>query len=89
MSQVLGVEISHPDNASLHDMIELGMIKYVGKLEEISVAATKEYQLENALEKMKTEWDSVCFESVPYRLINLFLTIPNVFRIKKFIGNGS
>lgn len=67
MSQVLGAEISHSENASLHDMIELGMIKHVGKLEEISVAATKEYQLEMALGNMKNEWDNVCFECIPYR----------------------
>jgi len=81
MSQVLGVEISHPDNASLHDMIELGMTKYVSKLEEISVAATKEYQLENALEKMKFEWDSVCFECVPYRY-----ALPFLCPIKEFLS---
>lgn len=67
MSLVLGVEIEHPDNASLHDMIEIGMIKYVTRLEEISVAATKEYGLEKALEKMKMEWDDVHFECTPYR----------------------
>lgn len=67
MSQVLGIEIEHPDNASLHDMIEIGMIKYAGKLEEISVAATKEFALEKALQKMKTEWDDVYFECSPYR----------------------
>ncbi|KAL0279081.1 UNVERIFIED_CONTAM: hypothetical protein PYX00_000712 [Menopon gallinae] len=67
MSQALGVEIEHPDNASLHDMIEIGLIKHTAKLEEISVAATKEFALEKALEKMKTEWDDVMFECVPYR----------------------
>ncbi|KAK6624385.1 hypothetical protein RUM44_011244 [Polyplax serrata] len=69
MSQLLGIEIDHPDDASLHDMIEIGMIKYVAKLEEISVAATKEYALERALEKMKMEWDDVVFVLNPYRQI--------------------
>lgn len=67
MSQLLGIEIEHPDDASLHDMIEIGMIKHAAKLEEIGVGATKEYALERALEKMKMEWEDVNFQLNPYR----------------------
>lgn len=37
------------------------------RLEEISGAASKEYSLEKAMEKMKIEWKDMMFEFVPYR----------------------
>ena len=37
------------------------------RLEEISGAASKEYSLEKAMEKMKIEWAEVHFEFSPYR----------------------
>ena len=40
---------------------------YFCRLEEISGAASKEYSLEKAMEKMKLEWKDMMFEFVPYR----------------------
>ena len=37
------------------------------RLEEIGASASKEYSLEKALEKMKTEWKDTLFTFVPYR----------------------
>ncbi len=37
------------------------------RLEEIGGAAAKEYSLEKAMEKMKSEWADMCFEFIPYR----------------------
>ena len=37
------------------------------RLEEIGAAAAKEHSLEKALKKMKSEWQDLCFEMVPYR----------------------
>ena len=53
--------------SSLHDMIEAGLNRIVEQLEEIGSAAGKEFSLETAMEKMKEEWSSICFECVPYR----------------------
>ena len=55
------------EKTSLHDMIEAGLNRVVDKLEEIGITATKEFQLETAMDKMKAEWKSFCFECVPYR----------------------
>jgi len=40
---------------------------YFHRLEEISGAASKEYSLEKAMEKMKMEWKDMLFEFVAYR----------------------
>ena len=37
------------------------------RLDEISGAASKEFGLEKAMEKMKSEWKDMYFEFVPYR----------------------
>ena len=67
ISEALGAEVKHDDSTSLHDMIEAGLFKIIEALEEIGSAASKEFALETAMEKMKQEWSSICFECVPYR----------------------
>lgn len=48
-------------------MIELGMIMHIAKLEEISVAASREFTLETNLIKMQEEWMDITLEFVPFR----------------------
>ena len=37
------------------------------RLEEIGAAASKEYSLEKAMEKMRTEWEETEFTFIDYR----------------------
>ncbi|GLG98287.1 Dynein heavy chain, cytoplasmic, partial [Gryllus bimaculatus] len=67
ISEVAGVDITPEKYPSLNDMVEAGLMKYVTRLDEISVSATKEYALEQNLQKMKEEWADIEFECVPYR----------------------
>jgi dynein heavy chain len=67
MSKFVGVELKPTMESTLSEMIDLGLLQYVAKLEEIAVAASKEHALERNLFKMKQEWDDVEFELVPYR----------------------
>lgn len=67
---------------SLSEMIDLGLIKFVTKLEEISVSASREFSLEKNLEKMKLEWVDICFELSTFRYVllhRLFLILFNCF----------
>ncbi|CAF0812221.1 unnamed protein product [Brachionus calyciflorus] len=67
MSEIVGREIKPEPNSSLQDMIDLGLNKFVERLEEISGSASKEYSLEKALSKMKYDWKDMIFELVQYR----------------------
>ena len=67
MSEVLGIGLKPTMESTLAEMIDLGLMQYVAKLEEIAVAASKEYTLERNLQKMKEEWDGIEFELIPYR----------------------
>lgn len=67
MSKFVGIELKPTMESTLSEMIDLGLLQYVAKLEEIAVAASKEHALEHNLFKMKQEWDDVEFELVPYR----------------------
>ena len=52
------------------------------RLEEIGGAASKEYSLEKAMEKMKFEWKDICFEFIPYR-DSVSITKPSLFEAKQ------
>lgn len=67
LGEHLGMELNLTPETSLSDMIEAGLPSIQRKLEEISHAASKEFSLEKALEKMKGEWASVMFEFKPWR----------------------
>jgi dynein heavy chain len=67
MSKVVGIELGPTMESSLSEMVDSGLLQHVAKLEEIAVAASKEYALERNLHEMKREWDDVEFELVPYR----------------------
>ncbi|XP_070580768.1 dynein axonemal heavy chain 3-like [Ptychodera flava] len=67
MSDIVGYDLKPEADTSLFQMVEIGLAKHLEKLEEISGAASKEYSLEKAMEKMKSEWADVQFEFVAYR----------------------
>lgn len=75
ISEIVGVKLHVTEESSLNDMIEAGLPKFTNQLEEISAAATKEYALEKNLQKMKEEWQDICFECVLYRYVLFFLII--------------
>ena len=55
------------DDTSLCELISAGLAQYVREIETVSGTATKEYILEEALQRMRSEWDDIRFECVPYR----------------------
>ncbi|KAJ3608419.1 hypothetical protein NHX12_025466, partial [Muraenolepis orangiensis] len=67
ISSAVGFETQPDGDASLGNMLDQGLSKFSDKLEEIGAAASKEHSLEKTMEKMKKEWEELCFSFTPYR----------------------
>ncbi|XP_020300595.1 dynein heavy chain 3, axonemal isoform X2 [Pseudomyrmex gracilis] len=73
ISKIVDVQIVPTEISSLSEMVEYGLPAFIAKLEEIASAATKEYILQQNLQKMKEEWQEVYFELIPYRETGVFI----------------
>ncbi|XP_032823200.2 dynein axonemal heavy chain 3 [Petromyzon marinus] len=67
ISELVGYDLKPGEDTSLANMLEYGLSKYIDKMEEIGAAASKEYSLEKALGKMKSEWQETSFNFTSYR----------------------
>lgn len=61
ISEALGVPLNVTDESTLAEMIEVGLLKIITKLEEVSVSGSREFTLEKNLAKMKEEWEDIVF----------------------------
>jgi len=64
---VTGLEIEVHDGTNLSQMLDISLHNYVNAIEDTCVAASKEYGLEKAMDKMETEWESMQFDTKPHR----------------------
>ncbi|XP_037881601.1 dynein heavy chain 3, axonemal [Glossina fuscipes] len=67
ISDHLGKECNPKLYPSLRDILEAGIMNILPQLEEISVAAGKEYDLKTVLDNMKNDWKDVQFDVLQYR----------------------
>ncbi|KAM4656706.1 dynein axonemal heavy chain 3 [Amazona ochrocephala] len=67
ISEIVGCEIKPDETTTLKNILDFGLSKYIDKLEPIGAAASKEYSLAKALEKIKQEWDNMQFSLMKYR----------------------
>uniref|UniRef100_A0A1A9WLF5 Dynein heavy chain linker domain-containing protein n=1 Tax=Glossina brevipalpis TaxID=37001 RepID=A0A1A9WLF5_9MUSC len=67
ISDHLGKECNPKLYPSLRDILEAGIMNILPQLEEISVAAGKEYDLKTVLTTMKNDWKDVQFDVLQYR----------------------
>jgi len=68
MSEVVGISL-HPadDQACVAQYLSMQLEQHLSSFESISEAASKEYSLEKAMEKMSTEWGDMEFSLLAYR----------------------
>uniref|UniRef100_A0A8C9V6G4 Dynein axonemal heavy chain 7 n=1 Tax=Scleropages formosus TaxID=113540 RepID=A0A8C9V6G4_SCLFO len=66
ISSIVGFEVKPDKDASLSSMLELGL-SFRSRLKDIEGAASKEYSLEKAMEKMKSEWADLRFVFTQYK----------------------
>jgi dynein heavy chain, axonemal len=64
---ITGLVIPVHEGSNLSQMMDLSLHTYVASIEETCVAASKEYGLEKAMDKMEKEWESMKFECKPHR----------------------
>ncbi|XP_067140193.1 dynein axonemal heavy chain 7 isoform X4 [Centruroides vittatus] len=67
IASVVGFSVHPTETTNVNDLIVLKMMGHVPKLEFISEAATKEYSLEKAYNKMVLDWKNVEFTLIPYK----------------------
>ncbi|XP_028408947.1 dynein heavy chain 7, axonemal-like [Dendronephthya gigantea] len=67
MSDIIGYTIRADEDMNLAKMVDMKLEPYLAKFEGISEAASKEFSLEKAMEKMMHEWDDMIFNFIPYR----------------------
>ncbi|XP_029041052.2 dynein axonemal heavy chain 3-like isoform X1 [Osmia bicornis bicornis] len=73
MSHLVNIDVTPSETTSLANMVELGLLAHISKLEEISSAAVKEHALLQNLQKMKDEWSEIEFNFMPYRETGVFI----------------
>lgn len=59
ISEIVGYPLKPDDDMCLSKLVDMNLENYIPRFEGISEAASKEYSLEKALEKMKQEWAPV------------------------------
>lgn len=67
ISEMVGFPIKVSPELTLERVIEFGLEEYLPKFETISESATKENNLERAMNKMFVEWKNMEFTAKPYR----------------------
>ena len=73
ISDIIGYSFKPNEDSTLVKIIEMNLNEFISKFETISEAASKEFSLEKALDKMKKEWKDIEFTVNPYRETGTFI----------------
>ncbi|RVE70747.1 hypothetical protein OJAV_G00066880 [Oryzias javanicus] len=67
MSQIAGYDLTPNFGSSLRKLLQLKLEPFLEEFESISVAASKEFSLEKAMQTMTQVWDGVSFHHQPHK----------------------
>jgi dynein heavy chain len=73
LSELLGEEVNPQDGLTLQRLLDLDAASHIEKIQEVTIAAEKEYNLERTLNAMKKEWESLEFEVKAYKDSGTFI----------------
>ena len=66
MSEIVGYPLRPDEDSNLQKFVDMNLEPFLAKFDGISEAASKEYSLEKALEKMGNEWAEVGFAQISF-----------------------
>ncbi|KAH9163072.1 hypothetical protein LEN26_000647, partial [Aphanomyces euteiches] len=67
LSRVLGFTLELDESFTLNSIFRLNLLDQIDDIVKISEAAGREYQIEVALTAMKSQWESIDLQIIPYR----------------------
>ncbi|XP_071083415.1 dynein axonemal heavy chain 12-like isoform X1 [Haliotis cracherodii] len=67
MSDIAGFDLTPDSGSTLRKVLKLNLDPYMEQFEQISGAASKEFSLEKAMNKMMEEWTGINFNLIQYR----------------------
>lgn len=73
LSELLGKNIDPEDELTLQGLLDLDAAGHIEAIQEVTIAAEKEYNLEKSLNSMMKEWESIEFEVKPYKESGTFV----------------
>ncbi|XP_056631499.1 dynein axonemal heavy chain 1-like [Diorhabda sublineata] len=68
-----GILLDFTTGVTFHDCLQLGVDQYIEKMANIAERATKEYSIEQTLEKMMSEWENNKLELTPYKTTGTYI----------------
>lgn len=67
LSEKIGFEIVITPELTFENLLEFDILQFDEVIREISETATKEYAIEEAMIKMRTDWEALYMEITPYK----------------------